>query len=107
MENQLIISKYYCGADLHSKTTYFCIMDRAGNILLNRNLPNNFPVFKSLIQPFLPDLVVGAESTYSYYWLFDGCREVGIPFFLGHAFYMPACSSQEIDRQQQKENRSY
>jgi len=107
MENQLIISKYYYGADLHSKTTYFCIMDRDGNILLNRNLPNNFPVFKSLIQPFLPDLVVGAESTYSYYWLFDGCREVGIPFFLGHAFYMPACSSQEIDRQQQKENRSY
>lgn len=88
MENQHIVSKFYCGADLHSKTTYICIMDRDGNILLNRNLPNNFLVFKSLINPFLPDLVVGAESTYSYYWLFDGCREAGIPFYLGHAFYM-------------------
>ena len=62
-------------------------MDQDGNILLNRNLPNNFSVFKSLIQPFLPDLVVGAESTYSYYWLFDGCLEAGIPFYLDHAFY--------------------
>jgi len=92
MELAKIKSKYYCGADLHSKTTYIKVMNGEGDILLKRNLPNNFAVFKSLVKSFLPDLVVGAESTYSYYWLYDGCRESGIPFYLGHALYMKAIS---------------
>jgi hypothetical protein len=49
-------------------------MNASGDILLKRNLPNNFAVFKSAVNKFLPDLVVGAESTYSYYWLYDACR---------------------------------
>jgi len=72
MEFAKIKSKYYCGADLHSKTTYIKIMNGEGDILYNRNLPNNFAVFKSSVQSCLPDLVVGAESTL----VITGCMTV-------------------------------
>jgi hypothetical protein len=48
-----------------------------------------FQVFRTI---FIPNLVVGAESTYSYYCLYDACKEAGIPFYLGHALYMKALS---------------
>ena len=46
-----------------------------------------------MLHPFLPNVVVGCESTYSYYWLADGCHEHRIPFYLGHALYMKAISA--------------
>jgi transposase len=93
MNSVRINAEFYCGADLHSRTVYICVMDREGRILLKRNIPNNFKIFKQYISRFLPDLAVGCESTYTYYWLLDGCREAGIPFYLGHAYYMKAISS--------------
>ncbi len=55
-------------------------------------MPNKFAIFKEYIQPFLPDVAVGVESSYNYYWLFDGCHRENIPFFLGHALYIKAIS---------------
>ncbi len=81
-------SKYYCGIDLHLKSMYITVMDRLGNILLHRNLPCCFETFLRYVEPFLPDLIVGVESVYLYYWLFDRCQQAGIPFYLGHAYYM-------------------
>jgi transposase len=34
--------------------------------------------------------VIFVESTFNYYWLYDGCVEAGVPFYLGHAAYMKA-----------------
>jgi transposase len=45
---------------------------------------------KQILTPFLPDIAVGVESTINYYWLYDGCVEADIPFYLGHAAYMKA-----------------
>ena len=79
---------YLCGIDLHANSMYFKILDREGQILYRRNMPNNFALFKQILTPFLPDIAVGVESTFNYYWLYDGCVEAGIPFYLGHAAYM-------------------
>ena len=92
MKYRQIQASYYCGADMHARSTYICILDPAGHILHRENLPNNFDKFKQTIKPFLPDVAVGVESTYNYYWLADGCKEAGIPFYLGHALYMKAIS---------------
>jgi transposase len=83
-----INSKYVCGIDLHAREMYACVMSRTGEILLHRNMRTDFDQFKKKMKPFLPDLVVGAESTYMYYWLADACKEENIPFYLGHAYYM-------------------
>ena len=77
---------------MHAKASYYCILNPAGDIEFKRNLENNFKIVKGFLQPFLPDLAVGCESTYNYYWLLDGCREAEIQFYLGHALYMKAIS---------------
>jgi len=90
MDYAQINQRYFCGVDLHAKSLYLKILNREGRILYKRNMPNNFDHFKQILTPFLPDIAVGVESTFNYYWLYDGCVEAGIPFYLGHAAYMKA-----------------
>jgi len=90
MEFTKIDSKYYCGVDLHSTSMYVTIVDKIGNIHYRRNMTNNFNIFKAAVEPYLPNLAVGVESTYNWYWLADGCHNSNIPFYLGHALYMKA-----------------
>ena len=80
--------KFVCGINLHARQMYACVMNRSGEILFHRNMRTDFCQFKKKMQPFLPDLAVGVESTYMYYWLVDACRKEGIPFYLGHICYM-------------------
>lgn len=90
MHYRKIESEFYCGVDIHPKRSQICVLDNTGNRYVNRNIVNNIDNFKEIIDPFLPNIVVGCESTYSYYWLADGCFEHRIPFYLGHALYMKA-----------------
>jgi len=83
-----INSKYVCGIDLHARQMYACVMNEKGEILFHRNMRTDFDQFKKKMQPFLPYLSVGVESTFMYYWLADACKDEGIPFYLGHAYYM-------------------
>jgi transposase len=83
-----INSKYVCGIDLHAREMYACVMNEKGEILFHRNMRTDFDQFKKKMQPFLPYLVVGVESTHMYYWIADACKDEGIPFYLGHAYYM-------------------
>lgn len=88
MDLYQINSKYYCGVDMHARSMYVTVLDNDGNIKFQRNMQNDFKTFKQSMQPFLPDLAVGSESTFMYYWLSDCCRDEGIPFYMGHAYYM-------------------
>jgi hypothetical protein len=63
-------------------------MDKEGNIHLHRNMRNDFKLFNNLINKYKDSISVGVESMHSYYWLADACLEHGIPFYLGHAYYM-------------------
>lgn len=90
MNLAVIESEYYCGIDLHKKSMYVCIMDRSGKIFYHQNMPCNFESFLLAAEPYLPNLAVGVEAMYCYYWLFDCCQEAGIPFYLGHPLYMKA-----------------
>jgi transposase len=89
-------SKYYCGIDLHSRSMYISVMDKEGEILFHRNMPNNFDIFKKYVHPYLPGMAVGVESSCYYYWLADACKEAGIPFYLGHAYYMKAINGGKV-----------
>ena len=92
MEFAQIDSKYYCGIDLHSRSMYATVMDKSGKIYFRQNMVNNFDIFLKHVVPYLPDLAVGVESTYNWYWIADGCHQMNIPFYLGHALYMKAIS---------------
>jgi transposase len=90
MEFQKFSQKYFCGVDLHSSSMYICIMDRQGDILVHRDMPNAPQKFLAIIKPYQSDLAVGVESTFNWYWLSDLCRKHQVHFALGHALYMKA-----------------
>ncbi|MCK4422777.1 MAG: IS110 family transposase [Candidatus Omnitrophica bacterium] len=82
---------FYCGIDLHARTIYICIMNKDRKILVHRQITNNATdLFLKILQPYKHDLVIGAESTFAWYWLADFCADNNIKFILGHALYMKA-----------------
>jgi transposase len=67
-----------------------CILDAAGEIVLERNLPTTPEAFLAAIAPHRDGLVVACECLFVWYWLADLCAKEQIPFVLGHALYMKA-----------------
>ena len=57
---------HYCGIDLHAKTMYLCIFDRAGPILLHKNMRSSPETFLAAVEPFREDLVVAVECILRY-----------------------------------------
>ena len=82
--------RHYCGVDLHARTMYVCILSRAGEILLEKNIRCDPALFLRTIEPYRDDLVVAAECIFTWYWLADLCAQENIAFVLGHALYMKA-----------------
>jgi transposase len=80
--------RFYGGIDLHARSMHLCALDQAGSVVFDRNLAARPEAFRKAIAPFRPDLVVGAECRYAWYWLADLCAQEQIAFALGHALYM-------------------
>ena len=82
--------RHYCGIDLHAHTMAVCVLDAAGEIVLERNLATTPEAFLEAIAPYREGLVVACECLFTWYWLADLCAKEQIPFVLGHALYMKA-----------------
>jgi transposase len=82
--------QYYCGIDLHARTMYLCVLNHAGEVLLEQNLRCDPTLLLRVLEPFREDLVIAAECIFTWYWLADLCASENIPFVLGHALYMKA-----------------
>jgi len=90
MEYLKFNKQYYCGVDLHAKSIYVCLMNYNGKVFIHRKVPSDPLMFMNTIEAFKDNLVVGAESTFNWYWIADVCRENNIEFALGNALYMKA-----------------
>ena len=64
-----IHADYYAGIDVHPRRSQVCVMDKTGQIMLNRNFQNSMTHFMKIIQPFQDHIAVGCESTYTYYYV--------------------------------------
>jgi transposase len=82
--------RFYAGIDLHSRTMHLCVLDAQGNVVCDINLPCRPDAFLAAIAPFRPDVIVGVECLFAWYWLADLCAQEKIPFVIGHALYMKA-----------------
>lgn len=82
--------RFYCGIDLHGRSMYACVLDKAGETVAHQKLPCRPGPLLRLLKPYRRDLVVAAECMFCWYWLADLCAEEKIPFVLGHAYYMKA-----------------
>jgi transposase len=82
--------RFYAGVDLHTRTLHLCLLDDKGQVAFDRNLEASPGAFLDAIAPFREGLVVGVECMFCWYWLADLCAAEGIPFVLGHAYYLKA-----------------
>ena len=82
--------RFYCGIDLHVRSMHICILDQAGNVVFDRNLPARPEAFLRAVAPFREDVIVGLECMFAWYWVADLCQEQPMAFVLGHALYMKA-----------------
>jgi len=74
--------RFYCGIDLHARSMHVCVLDQAGAVLFDRNLPARPEAFLRAIAPFREDLIVGVECMFAWYWVADLCQAEDIPFAL-------------------------
>lgn len=81
---------YYCGIDLHARVLYVCIIDQNGQTLVHKEISASPDKLKSLLEPYLGNIVVGVECMHCWYWVADFCEDAGFDFILGHALYMKA-----------------
>jgi len=69
---------------------YLCIISSDGEIVLHQNMKADPESLLKAIEPYRPDIVIGVECIFTWYWIADVCAEEEIPFTLGHALYMKA-----------------
>jgi transposase len=82
--------RFYCGIDLHARLLAVCIVDQAGAVVLQTQLPADPRLLLDTLAPYRPDVVVAVECLFAWYWVADLCRSEQIPFVLGHALYLKA-----------------
>jgi transposase len=82
--------RFYAGIDLHSRSMHLCVLDHAGNVVCDKNLPTSPDAFLTAVALFQDDLIVGCECMFGWYWLADCCAAHDIAFVIGHALYMKA-----------------
>jgi transposase len=82
--------QFYCGIDLHARLLAVCILDQAGNIVLQTEIPADKRLLLDALAPYRSDVVVCVECLFAWYWVADWCQAEKIPFVLGHALYMKA-----------------
>src|SRR5262249_54226358 len=80
--------RFYAGVDLHARSMYTHVLDQQGKTVFEKDLPADPQAFLDAVKPFRPDLVVGCEYMFAWYWLADLCADHDIPFVLGHALYL-------------------
>ena len=80
--------RFYAGIDGHARTLHVCVLDAAGTVVFDRNLPCQVETLLQAIAPFRDDIVSGLECRFGCYGLADRCAEHRIPFVVGHALDM-------------------
>lgn len=58
--------KHYCGIDLHARTMSLCVLDQAGEVLLQQAIRCDPRIFLRTIAPYRDDLVVAVEYIFTW-----------------------------------------
>jgi transposase len=73
------------GIDLHSNNVMIGIIDQSGQRVTHRKLDCDLKQVEQFLRPFKERLgSIAVESTYNWYWLVDGLRELDYPVVLAN-----------------------
>jgi len=77
---------YYCGIDLHGNNSVVVVIDADDRVVVRRRVDNELCRIAAVLAPHRRHLVsVVVESTYNWYWLVDGLKDLGYRVKLAHA----------------------
>ncbi len=91
---------FYCGIDLHARTSQVAVIDDDLEAHINKKIPNRLDALFELLRPFEPAPRVVVESTFNWYWLVDGLQDAGFDVTLAHTLglYMITKAKVKTDR---------
>ena len=58
--------RFYAGIDLHTRTMHLCVLDAAGTVVVDRNLPCHFESLLEAITPYRAGVVIGVECIFGW-----------------------------------------
>lgn len=88
--------KFYCGIDLSARDSHLCVVDDNLAIQLQQKAANELPRIVALLDPFKPNLQIVVESTFNWYWLVDGLRDLGFDVCLAHTLGLAMITKAKI-----------
>ena len=81
----------YTGIDLHSNNGFCGILNKEGERVFQKKMPNDLTRVLATLSPFRKDIkAITIESTYNWYWAVDGLMDAGYQVHLAN----PAAISQ-------------
>jgi transposase len=70
--------KYYSAIDLHSNNSFLVVIDENNKTLYEKRLLNDLTLIAKELEPYQENIQgIAIESTFNWYWLVDGLKEVG------------------------------
>jgi transposase len=75
---------YHIGVDLHKKFSQIAVIDRDGEVLDNRRVPNDMALVSEHLSAFPKETPVTVEATIGYEWMSDLLSESGFKVLLAN-----------------------
>jgi transposase len=94
------MSRFYAGIDLAARSSWFCIVNEAGEKQLHRKISNEPSKIGSLLRPYQPDLTAVVESTFNWYWMVDLLQDLEAEVKLAHPLYLKAIAYAKVKTDQ-------
>ena len=80
----------YIGVDLHKHNSYFYMLDKNGNKVLNKRIPNNINQLKQFFSELEKPFKLAVETTYNWYFFVDLAEEYADDVYLANSYELKA-----------------
>ena len=80
----------YIGVDLHKNNSYFHILNKNGNKVLNKRLSNNINQLKQFFDNLKKPFKLAVETTYNWYFFVDLAQEYSDEVYLANSYELKA-----------------
>lgn len=94
------MTTFYCGIDLHAKSSQLCVIDERGGKIGEAKLKNDLFLILKFLEPYGKNTHIVIESTINWYWIVDGLKGAGYKVKLAHTLglYMITGAKVKTDR---------
>ena len=90
------MKEYIIGVDLHKRSCQVSVLDKDGNEMESKKLPNDRETLRAYFDQFPEGTGVAVESTSNWYWLAEVLEEAGMEMNLSHPLKTKMIASARI-----------